>query len=256
MTTPVRWGLLLIATLATTVVATSFAGCGDAAAPLTVSPESAEFGRVRRGTFPRMSFTIRNNLEEATVLRAPQKSCSCIRFIELPRRNLRPGEETKMVIELVSDFGPPIKLKGKRITLSTGHGDAVIIPVEADIYSPYWLKNDRLGWGRVTAQHREAKVAEIHVESGFDVKLAAELEGFPGGVNLQHARWFDVEVKPSTNPSSQSLFVHIRPKAEIQPTPPRGAFASQARIGLEVVGEGVPKQTVFVTVQLKGHWAL
>lgn len=255
MANPLRIGLGLALLLAGAVGLTTFSGCGNDAPRLTVTPPIAEFGRVRWRTFPRKTFTIRNDSSEPVILLAPQKSCACIRFLRQPRRNLRPGEETTMVMELVSDFGPPIKLKGKRITIATRGGDQVIVPVEADIYSPYWLKNDRLGWGRVTAERRDVRTAEIHVEKGFDVQLATNLEGFPGGIQAQDARWFDVEVKPADNPSSKSLFVHVRPKAAIEPAP-KGPFASQVRVALEVQGEGVPKQTVFVTVQLKGHWAL
>jgi hypothetical protein len=215
-------------------------------------PASFDFGRVRFGVNQEARFRIRNNSDRAVTVRSAKANCACFAVKRQPTVRLSAGEETEIVLLMRSSMTAPTKLRGKRLNIETDHPSVPIlhVPLEGEIFSPFWIEPDALDVGMVGDEEADFETRRITVRQERDYKVALEtrLDGYAGGWRADHAQLVDV----STEEIEDGIAFLVRLRKDGR------SGVNQIRSGitlaLRVSGKDMPEEQVFKRIEIRGNW--
>ena len=225
---------------------------GDDRDPVDVVPTAHDFGRIRFGVEKEVRFRIRNNSDQAVTIRSAKANCACFAVKRPPSMRLSVGEETDIVLQMRSSMTAPTKFRGKRIRIETDHPDVpvILLPLEGEIFAPFWVEPKSLDVGMVgdEASDYEPRRIAVHQERGFKVELNADLQGYDGGYSLQHPKMFEV----TTEPIEDGIAFLVRLREEGRPHV--NQIRSALTMALRVSGKDMPEEPVFKRIDIRGNW--
>ena len=250
---PARWLRWLLPLILIAVGAYLILDPGkETRALVDVVPAKYDFGRVRFGVNQEARFRIRNNSDRAVTVRSAKANCACFALKRPPTVRLSAGEETEIVLLMRSSMTAPTKFRGKRLEVETDHPNAPIVrvPLEGEIYAPFWVEPKSLDVGMVGDEESdfEAHRIAIHQERGFEVKLETRLEGYENGWRADHPQLLDVTSEQIDD--GVALLVRLRKDGRTSVNQIRSGIT----IALRVSGADMPEEQVFKRIDIRGNW--
>lgn len=217
-----------------------------------VVPAKFDFGRVRFGVNQEARFRIRNNSDRAVTVRSARANCACFAVKQQPAVRLSAGEETEIVLLMRSSMTAPTKFRGKRLSIETDHPNAPLIrvPLEGEIFAPFWIDPDALDVGMVGDEEAdfETRRIAVHQERGFAVALETRLEGYKDGWRADDPQLLEVNTEQIED--GVAFLIRLRKEGRRAVNQIRSGIT----MALRVSGKDMPEEQVFKRIEIRGNW--